>query len=291
VQSRIVTGIAIRSDSDSQAGREEDGEEGRRFSQISGVTWDRRYNKWRARLGKWSKGSEVWLGYHATKEAAAQAIVQYKQDGVAPGDAARPATSKFKGVNWEKSSGKWRARCKKIGLGYHTKEEDAARAYNIEAERIGLIDRNVIPPAGNDDEGSNTDAAAPTAAAVAATAAAAAATAAPAVLSPAAAAHVHTGTGSKRSALTPPPASHTTKQMRLDCSVGAAAGARAAAAVAAQVAALEARIKVTKAKTGLAERQLAAAAAAAAVAEARLAVHVAEQEAAEAERHAAALSA
>jgi len=218
---------------------------------------------------------------HETEEAPAQATDNYDKDGVAPA-AARPTTSKFRGVSWEKSQGKWRARCKKILLGRHTKEEDAARAYNVEAERVGLP-LNVIPPSGNTDDGSHSNVPA---------AAAAAAAAAPAVLSMAAAAHAHAGAGSKRAALTPPLAPPKTKQARLDtpmgaASAGAAAGAAAAAALAkaiAREAALEARIKVEKAKAEASEAK-------AILAEKQLAVHVAEQEAAEAERTAAALSA
>jgi hypothetical protein len=205
-----------------------------------------------ARLPGRSKGSEVWLGYHATEEAAAQAIVQYKKHSVAS-TAARQATSKYKGVDWEKSSCKWRARCKKIGIGRHAKEEDAAQAYNTEASRIGLVDLNVIPPAGNDDDGINTNAAAAPAPTVTtpahvalAAASAAPTTAATAAPSLAAATCAHAVAGSKRAAPTTPLAPPPTKRLRLDTSASAAAGssvaevaagARAAAAAAAQGAA------------------------------------------------------
>jgi hypothetical protein len=55
-------------------------------------------------------------------------------------------TSQFTGVCWHKHVSKWWAKCKGTNLGYHTKEEAAANAYNVEAERLGLP-LNVIPPA------------------------------------------------------------------------------------------------------------------------------------------------
>jgi hypothetical protein len=50
---------------------------------------------------------------------------------------------------------------KGTSLGLHTTEEAAALAYNTEAERIGLVNVNVIgngngiPPAGDADDGDN----------------------------------------------------------------------------------------------------------------------------------------
>ena len=52
----------------------------------------------------------------------------------------------IKGVSWDKGKGRWRAVCKGRFLGCHATHEAAARAYNIEAERIELGDLNVIPP-------------------------------------------------------------------------------------------------------------------------------------------------
>jgi hypothetical protein len=46
-----------------------------------------------------------------------------------------------------KSSNKWIARCKTKSLGMHAAEEDAARAYNVEAARHGFT-LNVIPTTG-----------------------------------------------------------------------------------------------------------------------------------------------
>ncbi len=47
-------------------------------------------------------------------------------------------TSRYKGVSWDKQSGKWRAQILKAGIkksiGYFQDEEDAATAYNFSAE-------------------------------------------------------------------------------------------------------------------------------------------------------------
>ena len=59
----------------------------------------------------------------------------------------RKASSHFRGVQWDKTKNRWKTVCKRTFLGYHTSEEDAARAYNLVAARVGL-NLNVIPPAG-----------------------------------------------------------------------------------------------------------------------------------------------
>ena len=100
------------------------------------------------------KGKEV--GYHATEEAAAQAYENYVTDGVIPVKHPRNISSEFKGVTWYERYGKWQATFKGKYLGQHASKEAAARAYNIEAERIGCVYLNVIPPAGSTDDGSNT---------------------------------------------------------------------------------------------------------------------------------------
>ena len=92
-------------------------------SQSKGVYWDRRVEKWRAICKR------KHLGYHATEEAAVQAYDKYVKDGIVP-VAHRVVTSQFKGVNWNKSHGKWQARCKDKSLGYHSTEEAAARAHD-----------------------------------------------------------------------------------------------------------------------------------------------------------------
>ena len=184
---------------------------------IKGVSWHKGRGMWKAQC------NEKTLGCHATEEAAAQAYNDYIKAGVMP--ATHRSTSQFKGVTWVKSCGNWAVQCKGKGLGRHATEVAAAQAYNIEAERLGLP-LNVIPPAGDADDGGNT-------------AAAAAALALPP--RPAAPAHAHAGAGCKRAAPTTP-APLQTKRVRLDTSAGARAAAAAAAAAHAQGALLEARI-------------------------------------------------
>lgn len=63
----------------------------------------------------------------------------------------RPITSKYKGVTWDKQTGRWRAQvtfnCKTIHLGLYDIEENAAKAYNRFAEehygeftRLNVVD-------------------------------------------------------------------------------------------------------------------------------------------------------
>ena len=172
--------------------------------QFKGVSWDKRSGKWVASC----KGKN--LGHHATEEVAAQAIEDYVKDSVDLVQRRDGSSSQFMGVCWDKRAGKWKAQCKGTNLGLHATEEAAARAYNIEAECLGLFDLNVIPPAGDADDGNNT--CAPTARAL---------------HSPAAPARAHAGAGSKRSkrASAPTkPAPAKRKKMRLDASAGADAG-------------------------------------------------------------------
>ena len=183
---------------------------GVRTSQFMGVCWIIRDGTWQARCN----GEN--LGYHATEEAAAQAYNNYVENGVIPLKH-RSGTSQFKGVGWDKYSGKWKARCKGKTVGYHATEEAAARAYNKEAERIGHVDLNVIPPAGDTDDGSNT---------TAATGIAAASLALPGPVAPE---RVHAGTGSKGAAPNTS-APQKTKTLGLYTSAGAGVGAPAAAA-------------------------------------------------------------
>ena len=131
---------------------------------------------------------------------------RYIEDGVVPLKRRDPS-SHFKGVSWHKGRGKWQVKCKGKSLGDHATEEAAARAYNIEAERIGRVDFNVIPPANGGEAGD--DAADP---------------AALALLSLAATARTHASAGTKRAGAPTTPAPPRTKKMRLDASAGAVAG-------------------------------------------------------------------
>jgi len=109
------------------------------ISQFTGVSWNKIKNSWRARC----KG--IHLGHHTTEEAAARAYSKYLEDGIVPGHAA--STSQFTGVSWDKTKNGWMAQCMVKKLGRHATEEAAARAYNVEAARVGRP-LNVIPPAG-----------------------------------------------------------------------------------------------------------------------------------------------
>ena len=237
-------------------------------SQHKGVCWDQRFGKWRVEVypgpnqGGNQKPRRTFLGHFATEEAAAQAYNQHVEDGFPPIQR-RVCSSQFKGVTWEKASGAWKAVCLGKGLGYHAAEEDAARAYNMEAERIGRVDFNIVPPAcgaahngggrggvrltpaaarkaasaAARGRGSNTAAAAaddeddpddlPLAATPAGQAYAAGAAALARLRPPAGQARAHSG--SKRAAMTTTAARQKKKQ-RLDSLAAAAAGAGARAA-------------------------------------------------------------
>jgi hypothetical protein len=129
----------------------------------------------------------------------------YIKDGVVPGQLRKPTASAYKGVYWYKSRGQWTARCHGKSLGQHATEEAAAQAYNMEARRIGRVDVNVIPPAGDTDD------------------------AALALISLAALARTHASAGSKRAGAPTTPASAQKKKMRLDggVAVGGAASTSA----------------------------------------------------------------
>jgi hypothetical protein len=107
-------------------------------SQFRGVFWDKSHNTWVAQ----SKGR--YLGVHATEEEAARAVDDYAKCGTVP--ESKKGSSQFKGVIWDKRNQKWNAKCQRKYLGLHAEEEDAARAYNVEAARLGLP-LNIIPPA------------------------------------------------------------------------------------------------------------------------------------------------
>jgi len=193
---------------------------GARTSEFKGAHLDKRSGKWRAMCKRKS------LGAYATEEAAARAYIVYVEDGVDPVHH-RNGFSQFKGVWFSKSNRKWRARLKNKGLGYHATEEGAVRAYNKEAERIGCVDLNVIPPTGDADDSSNSNTAAAAAASLV-------------LASPAAPARADAGAGSKRAAPTTP-APPQAKMTRLGTSASAA-DVRAATAAAVHSAALQARV-------------------------------------------------
>ena len=114
--------------------------ESRGTSGFKGVNWDKTHNTWKARY------NDTHLGNHATKEEAASAYSKFLEDGFDLVEHRAASTSQFTGVSWEKARSRWKAQCKGKYLGYHTTEE-AAQAYNAEAELIGRP-LNINPPAG-----------------------------------------------------------------------------------------------------------------------------------------------
>ena len=115
-------------------------------SQFKGVSWHKQSKKWAADC----KGTR--LGYHTTEGDAARAYSKFLEDGIDIVKHRAASTSQFTGVHWDKSMNKWKVTFKHKYLGYHNKEEDAVRAYNVEAERLGIA-LNVIPSAGAADAG------------------------------------------------------------------------------------------------------------------------------------------
>ena len=140
-------------------------------SQFKGVTWKKLNKKWEAQIKIDGKKSHV--GLYDDEEAAARAYdeVAAKQGRpvnfpVAEGGSramkgAYGGSSQYKGVWWNKRESKWRARIrfegKAIELGHFKEEEEAARAYDKAAERVGrpmnFLDRQPQPPAASSSDG------------------------------------------------------------------------------------------------------------------------------------------
>lgn len=70
------------------------------------------------------------------------------------GDARPTKTSSFRGVHWDRSKGKFRAEIevkgKRYKLKWHTDDRDAAQAYDLACERLGVPERRNFPE-GRDD--------------------------------------------------------------------------------------------------------------------------------------------
>ena len=111
----------------------------RRHSLVVGVTWDpsRGKKKWAAKTQV--EGKQLYLGWHATEQAAARAIDAYFKDGVTPAAMRCGGTSQFKGVSFHKGSRTWYASCRGKHLGVHATEEAAAQAYN------DYVENGVVP--------------------------------------------------------------------------------------------------------------------------------------------------
>jgi len=146
-------------DEDEEEGEEDEGEEDedggdddrgtargksddRRHSLVVGVTWDpsRGKKKWAAKTQV--EGKQLYLGWHATEQAAARAIDDYFKDGVTPAAMRGGGTSQFKGVSFHKGSRTWYATTttgRRKHLGSHATEEAAAQAYN------DFVETGVVP--------------------------------------------------------------------------------------------------------------------------------------------------
>ena len=119
-------------------------------SHFKGVCWHN--NKWKAFCGK------THLGVYTTEEEAAQAynieaarlgrsLNVIRPAGAAGAVAQQKFSSQFRGVNRVKDKNSWRAHCRGVSMGSYNTEEGAAKAYNVEAARLGLT-LNIITPAG-----------------------------------------------------------------------------------------------------------------------------------------------
>ena len=201
-------------------------------SHFTGVSRDKITNKWKAQCQR------TYLGHHATEKAAAlaysveaarvgltlnaippagekaaaRAYSKSLEDGIVPG---RAASSQFTGVSWHKTKNRWMAECKGKKLGRHATENAAARAYNVEAERVGRP-LNIIMPAGAASAGGGLDAGLDAGAGVGGGAGVGAGSgAAPKRASPKALATPAMNKTTKRAAPTTPAAPSSSKKMKL----------------------------------------------------------------------------
>jgi hypothetical protein len=122
-------------------------------SRFLGVSWCKVRNKWRAQHSK--KKTNVHLGFFAKEEDAARAFIEFVQHGTRDVIAVQKS-SRFRGVSWIKSSGKWVAFLAR-NLGSFRDEKDAARRYNDEARKLGYPAHhlNVFDDDGDDDGDDN----------------------------------------------------------------------------------------------------------------------------------------
>ena len=113
------------------------------LSATPGVSWNKQAKKWTAYFTD-GNGKRFHLGKYFDKEEAIKVAAPYYQR--------QRSTSKWLGLAWDSSvgdGGRWVVVCKHkyIGRFKFEDEEAAARAYNVEAKRIGLTELNDVPDA------------------------------------------------------------------------------------------------------------------------------------------------
>ena len=100
-------------------------------SRFPGVHWAKQRRRWAARANV--GGDQRILGHFVKEEEAGEAAK-------AAGAVERKTSSRYRGVSWYNHRRKWVAQIhingNKKSLGLFKKEEEAARAYNKEAERL-----------------------------------------------------------------------------------------------------------------------------------------------------------
>lgn len=111
-------------------------------SRFVGVSWDREKEKWVARIGV--GGKHLYLGCYEKERDARSAYLEalgLVHLGKVPASAARPTSSKYTGVCWNKGSKKWQAsiriKGKLIHLGYFFDEVSAAKARRAAEKKYG----------------------------------------------------------------------------------------------------------------------------------------------------------
>ena len=110
----------------------------RRFSKFKGVSWHKPSRMWCARSYSSAKGKQIHIGSFEEEEAAAAAYTDHANTGYIQHIKKPGSTSRFFGVSWIQASNRWAARVAGKHIGNFLVEEDAARAYNNHAKRLGL---------------------------------------------------------------------------------------------------------------------------------------------------------
>ena len=135
-------------------------------SEFVGVSWHKGSKKWQVRCG--IKSKQMHVGSFTDEEVAAQAYIDFAQKhGVhkkqirdkvqaLPPRKRDGASSRFHGVSWCNTRGKWvvchRMLGKKSTIGYFANEIEAARRYNEEVKKLGPDEHlNVIDDDDHDD--------------------------------------------------------------------------------------------------------------------------------------------